>query len=69
MKDYKIVPVGRARDIRGQKFGRLTVIDRVEKNSSTNSAYWLCQCDCGNSIIARGSALTTNHTKIGRAHV
>lgn len=35
----------------GQKFGRLTVIERdtkYEKSVRGNSAYWRCKCDCGN---------------------
>lgn len=32
----------------GQKFGRLTVIER--DYSKKNGTYWLCQCDCGNII-------------------
>lgn len=31
VEEYKVIPVGRAKDLRGQKFGRLTVVERVEK--------------------------------------
>lgn len=42
----------RAADLVGQRFGRLTVIRRVE-SKDRNSA-WLCMCDCGNytTVIA-----------------
>jgi len=34
------------KDLKGQKFGRLTVLSRAEtKNKRTR---WLCKCDCGN---------------------
>ena len=39
-------------DITGQRFGRLTVIDRnyeVEKLHNNNT-YWNCKCDCGKII-------------------
>lgn len=55
-KDYKIIPVGRAKDIRGQTFGRLTVLERVEKDNQNGSAYWLCRCSCGNKTVIRGDA-------------
>ena len=28
--NYKIIPIGKAKDIRGQRFNKLIVIDRVE---------------------------------------
>lgn len=34
-------------DLSGQRFGRLTVIKRVE-NGNGGRARWLCRCDCGN---------------------
>lgn len=48
-------------DLTGQKFGRLTVIKRVENTSSQN--LWLCQCDCGNTTCVPASDLKRNHTK------
>lgn len=33
-------------DLSGQKFGKLTVINRVGKNK-WGSTIWLCKCDCG----------------------
>ena len=36
-------------DLTGQKFGRLTVIKRVE-NTKEGRAKWLCQCECGHII-------------------
>ena len=60
--DYKIIPVGRAKDIRGQKFGRLTVLERVE-NQEPKRTSWLCECDCGNKVIARADSLTGGGTQ------
>ena len=49
-------------DITGQKFGRLTVIKRVE-SSRTRSSRWLCQCECGKNKVFVGANLKSGHTK------
>lgn len=59
------------RDIIGQKFHRLTVLElhhivqRFNKlgHKKGSTEYYLCKCDCGNTIITDKSALTTGHTK------
>lgn len=48
-------------DIKGQRFGLLTVVSREQ--SKNEKAMWLCQCDCGNTVVARGSSLRSGHTK------
>lgn len=40
----------------GQKFGKLTVIARIDK-------YWLCQCECGNTKKVKGSDLISHKVK------
>lgn len=48
-------------DLSGQKFNRLTVIEKAYvKNKRT---YWLCECECGNKTIVMGTNLTRFHTK------
>lgn len=50
-------------DLVGKKFGRLTVVERLENDKSRKSR-WLCKCDCGNTIIARGDHLRSGwHTQ------
>lgn len=44
-------------DETGNIYGRLTVIKRVE--SRMIGAHWLCQCECGNTKIVKGSNLRT----------
>ena len=39
-----------------QRFGKLTVIKRVE-NVPRKHARWLCRCDCGNEVIVESHAL------------
>ena len=35
------------KDLRGQRFGRLEVLELTEKRSCSN-IIWKCRCDCGN---------------------
>lgn len=53
-------------DLSNQRFGKLIVIKRVEKPDSVNSnrqyAFWLCQCDCGNTCIINGTYLRSGET-------
>ena len=45
-----------AKDLTGQRFGKLVVIERdLTKNSP--HVYWKCQCDCGNVCSKRGYEL------------
>lgn len=48
-------------DLTGKKFGRLTVVERVEDLITKNDnrfARWLCKCECGNNIVVLSNALT-----------
>lgn len=48
----------------GSRFGKLTVLKKVEHTGSGNrNDYWLCLCDCGNETIVLGSNLLRGHTK------
>lgn len=60
-KEYPnlIIPKRQAynfKDLTGEKFNKLTVLERV-KNNSKNSACWKCICDCGNIV----PSVTTNN--------
>lgn len=48
-------------DLRGQKYGRLTVIEPAE--NIDNRTTWLCQCDCGKKIVVKTYHLRCGHTK------
>jgi len=37
----------KARDIAGQRFGRLTALQATDKRTHNGSIVWLCRCDCG----------------------
>lgn len=52
--------VNRAIDISGQKFGKLSVIERVSNNYA-RAASWFCRCDCGGSVVATGNSLRSGN--------
>ena len=47
-------------DLTGQRFGRLTVVCRVENGPA--GSRWLCKCDCGGETTAYGSDLRSGHS-------
>ena len=49
------------KDLTGQKFGKLTVIKRVENKN--NKVCWECKCECGNIVNVCASELRENGTK------
>lgn len=51
----------RAKDLIGQKFGRLTVIKRVPNKNK--KVCWKCRCDCGNVVIVDAGSLLSGNTK------
>lgn len=44
--DFSILNNRKCNDLTGQKFGRLTVLERSENQG--RYVRWLCQCECGN---------------------
>lgn len=51
-------------DIKGQKFGKLTVLFEIEENTRVDRhTYWQCKCDCGNECVVSGKQLRTGKTK------
>ena len=50
---------GNAKDIAGQKFGRLTAIGPV----SRDPVRWLCECECGNQTSVVTARLISGHSK------
>lgn len=49
-------------DISSKKFGKLTVLHRVE-NNSLGRAMWKCQCDCGKIKVLNGGELRLGKIK------
>lgn len=55
--------MGVIKDITGQKFGRLTVLNRTESTSIANrEVKWMCKCDCGNYKAVFGGELRSGNT-------
>lgn len=52
----------KAKDLKGKKFGKLTVISRAGKERDGHIKY-NCVCECGAVREVRGSALTSGNTK------
>lgn len=44
-------------DLTGQRFGRLTVLEKDENRKSKTGSYWVCKCDCGNIKSVRSASL------------
>lgn len=38
-------------DLKDQRFGRLTVIERAPQNKKSGHSRWICRCDCGKKCI------------------
>lgn len=53
--------MAKASNLVGQRFGKLTVIERAPNNRKGNTM-WKCQCDCRNTKIALGYDLTHGRT-------
>ena len=53
---------GKAKDLTGEKFGRLLVVKRHGTNKF-RFATWLCKCDCGNEKVVVGQNLTNGVTR------
>ena len=49
-------------DLTGQRFGRLTVVERTGTSKNGN-ALWACRCDCGNVAVVRGASLKNGITR------
>lgn len=52
-------------DRTGQRYGRLTAIERAETPLMTTrtGAWWICKCDCGEETIVSGDRLTSGQTR------
>lgn len=45
------------KDMKNQKFGRLTALQRSPRTNPKGQAYWICRCDCGRLLVVRGDNL------------
>ena len=56
-----VIRKGKPIDITGMRFGRLVAIREVD--DPRKDTYWLCECDCGNTIIVTSSSLRNGNTR------
>jgi hypothetical protein len=57
------IPLPRqAKDITGQRFGRLIALGPVGRNRHGN-LLWICRCDCGNETTVSAITLRAEHTR------
>ena len=49
-------------DLTGQRFGKL-VVKEYAPSDGRKGAFWLCQCDCGNTTVVAGQELRRGGTK------
>lgn len=47
----------------GDKYERLTVLERFPSKGRDTNAKWLCRCDCGNPVVAYGQDLSRGKVK------
>lgn len=45
------------KNITGQRFGKLTVLEETAERASNGTVIWKCECDCGNIISISGTEL------------
>lgn len=51
-----------AKDLTGQRFGRLVALGPVGRTASHN-VIWSCECDCGSTVVVPTSNLNNGHTQ------
>ena len=61
MYKTEIIPIGRAKDITGERFGRLLAVGRTHNIGKYTA--WLCECDCGNITSVIAWDLLSGHTR------
>ena len=53
---------GKFNDLTGKRFGKLVAVSLCRKEKDYHS-FWICKCDCGNTVNVAGKHLVTGHTK------
>lgn len=53
----------RQKDLTGQRFGRLTVVEPTPERGKNGATVWKCRCDCGQETLAVATQLTQGYKK------
>ena len=56
-----MIILGRVIDLTGQRFGKLTVIEK--SGTKNGSVLWKCECDCGNYTEVITALIFILHSK------
>jgi ribosomal protein L13 len=59
--ESSVIAMSNIIDIRGQRYGRLTVVACAGRTKRGNTI-WTCRCDCGNEKIVQASHLRSGST-------
>ena len=51
----------RSKNLVGQRFGRLLVLEKTNKKDKHGTTYYKCKCDCGKEIETLSTLLTSGH--------
>ena len=51
-----------AKDLTGQRFGLLTVVERAPRQKARRAS-WMCRCDCGQTAVKMGKYLLNGDTR------
>jgi len=54
-----------AKDLKGQVFGSLTVIEKTEKRTKTGDVIWKCRCVCNKEILVASKHLNQGRRSCG----
>ena len=52
-----------AKNLTGQRFGKLTVIEKSDRRTKSRGVIWKCRCDCGNETFIASTCLMQGKTK------
>ena len=61
IENYEKIKIGKAKDLTGNKFGRLTPLYRT--SNIGNKTAWVCQCECGNITVITADSLVNKKTQ------
>ena len=63
LKDYKVIPLGKAKDLTNVKINKLTFLYRIQPHNKEQTAHWACKCECGTSCVVRATHVIQNRIK------
>lgn len=58
----KSLPIASALQLKGQRFGRMVVLEFAGTHPKRKMTMWTCRCDCGRIHTAAGAELKSGHT-------